>query len=349
MQKNNPNDPTPIPKERRKKWLKRVLVIGSVLSIALFLYAIIFVWSALSGGHNDLGKSNLRDSQVNLNKDPFAILLIGSDARKEGSQNWRPDVIMVAAINPKKKSMTLVSIPRDTWVEIANTNGGKDKINHAPHYAYVNGIDPIKNTRETVENFLNIPIDHYSKVNFKGFMDVVDLLGGIDVNVKQSFTIDSFGGKKLYFREGPMHLNGEYALAYARMRKQDPLGDKGRNIRQQEILGEILSKMVSLKGLSQFNELTKRVGENVSYSIRPTEIPSLLAIYREIPKQNIETIFIETTFKRRDGKTVEIVSEEEQQRISKLLQEQLEWKPKHQPNEQPPNNEVERKLTRLRR
>jgi len=344
MQIRNRSRIARVSKKRRRKWFKRILLIGSILGIVLLIYAITSVWSALSGGHNDLGKSNLRDNQIDLNKDPFAILLIGSDARKEGSSNWRPDVLMVAAINPKKKSMKLVSIPRDTWVEIANTNGGKAKINHAAHYGYVKGIDPIKNTRETVENFLNIPIDHYSKVNFKGFMDVVDILGGVDVNVKRSFTMESFGGKKLYFREGPMHLNGEHALAYARMRKKDPLGDKGRNIRQQEVLAQIMAKMVSLNGLTQFNQLTQKVGENVSYSIRPTEMPSLFAIYKEIPKKNIETITIQTTFERRQGQSVEIVSEEEKHRVSQILQQQLEWKPKHNPNENQ-NQEEDKELT----
>jgi len=347
MQMNNRSRLARVSKKRRRKLIKRILLLSSVLGIALIIYAAISIWNALSGGHDELGKSNLRDSQIDLNKDPFAILLIGSDARKEGSQNWRPDVMMVAAINPKKKSMKIVSIPRDTWVEIANTNGGKAKINHAAHYGQLKGIDPIKNTRETVENFLNIPIDHYSKVNFKGFMDAVDVLGGVDVNVKRSFTTESFGGKKLYFHEGPMHLNGEYALAYARMRKKDPLGDKGRNIRQQEVLSQIMEKVVSLKGLYQFNKLTKKLGENVSYSIPPTDIPSLLAIYRGIPKNNIETITIKTTPDRREGQAVEIVSEEERQRISSILQQQLEWKPKDQPKQEEQNQNEEKELTRL--
>ncbi len=341
MQKKNKSRLDRVLKKRRQKWFKRLVLSGSFLGVALLIYVVAQVWGALSDGHDDLGKSNLRDNQIDLNKDPFAVLIIGSDARKEGTQNWRPDVLMVAAINPRKKSMKLVSIPRDTWVEIANTNGGKAKINHAPHYGYTNGVDPIKNTRETVENFLNIPIDHYSKVNFKGFMDAVDILGGIDVNVQRSFTIDSFGGKKLHFTEGPMHLDGEHALAYARMRKQDPLGDKGRNIRQQEVLGEIMSKMVSLKGISQFNDLTKKVGENVKYSIKPTDIPSLLAIYREIPKNNIETITIQTTFERREGQSVEIVSDAELQRVSQILQQQLEWEPKNQPNKKLMDSEYE--------
>lgn len=332
-----------VSRTRRKKLGKRFLIITPIVGLSILIFLLIQFWGTITGSHDELEKSGLRENQIDLNKDPFAILLIGSDARKEGSHNWRPDVLMVAAINPKKKTMKMVSIPRDVWVEIANTNGGKAKINHAAYYGYTRGIDPIKNTRETVENFLHIPIDHYAKVNFKGFMDAVDIIGGIEVNSEREFTIDSFGGKKLHFEKGPQHLNGEQALAYARMRKQDPLGDKGRNIRQQEVLGEIMKKMVSFNGLAQFNELSKKVGENVSYSIEPTDILSLLAIYDNIPKQNTETITVNTTFERREGQSVEIVSDEEQKRISQILQQQLEWTPKDSPSDSEQQSEQEEK------
>lgn len=328
-------------KKRRQKLLKRALLISSILGMCVLIYFIVQLWGVFAKGHDELAKSKLRENQINLEKDPFAILLIGSDARKEGSHNWRPDVLMVVAINPKKKTMKMVSIPRDSWVEIANTNGGKAKINHAAFYGYQHGVDPVQNTRETVEQFLHIPIDHYAKVNFKGFMDTIDSLGGIEVNVKREFTISSFGGKKLHFPKGPQHLNGEKALAYARMRKQDPLGDKGRNIRQQEVLNQIMKKMVSLQAISQFKELSDKVGENVSYSVKLTDILSLMAIYDNIPKSDVETITIQTTFERREGQSVEIISEEEQKRVSRILQKQLEWTPKKDPFESDQKDDLE--------
>lgn len=327
-----------VSKKRRRKRGKRVLFTSLGIGLIVLIFAISQVWGTLTGSHNELEKSNLRENQVDLNKDPFAVLLIGSDARKEGSNNWRPDVMMIAAINPKKKSMKIVSIPRDTWVEIANTNGGKAKINHAAHYGVTHGVDPIKNTRETIENFINIPIDHYAKVNFAGFMDVVDVLGGIEVDVKRSFSAESFGGKRLRFEEGPQKLNGEQALAYARMRKQDPLGDKGRNIRQQEVLSQIMGKLVSFGAITQFTDLSKKVGENLSYSIKPTDMISLLAIYKNIPKQNIETITVHSTFERREGQAVEIVSEKERNRVTQILQQQLEWKPKESSSDDSTDN-----------
>lgn len=330
-------------KKRRRILLKRILLFSSILGMCVAIYFIVQLWGVFAKGHDELAKSKLRENQVNLEKDPFAILLIGSDARKEGSHNWRPDVLIVAAINPKKKTMKMVSIPRDSWVEIANTNGGKSKINHAAFYGHEHGVDPVQNTRETVEQFLHIPIDHYAKVNFKGFMDTIDGLGGIEVNNQREFSMTSFGGKKLHFPKGRQHLNGEQALAYARMRKQDPLGDKGRNIRQQEVLNEIMKKMVSFQGISQFKDLSDKVGENVSYSVKLTDIVPLMSIYDNIPKSNIETITIQTTSERREGQAVEIISEEEQKRVSQIFQKQLEWTPKNDPFQSDQENDPESK------
>ncbi|SHE96165.1 transcriptional attenuator, LytR family [Seinonella peptonophila] len=317
------------PKTERRKWAIRALVFIIVVALGSAVYAGTQIWDAIAKGQDELEKSKLREGQIDMDKDPFAILLIGSDARKEGGHNWRPDVLIVAAINPKKKSMKMISIPRDSYVEIANTNGGKAKINHAALYGYQHGVDPVKNTRETVENFLHIPIDYYAKVNFKGFMDSVDVLGGVDINNKKAFSQGTFGGGKLFFKLGPQHLDGEHALAYARMRKKDPRGDLGRNERQREVLNQLVDKAISLGGITKFSELTQKVGANFSYSFKPTEIPSLIAIYKSIPKKNTETLNLKVTNGRRDRQDVVLVDKQDSERISKILQEQLEWKPKN--------------------
>jgi LCP family protein required for cell wall assembly len=330
MQKYGQSRVKRVNRNKRRKLFVRLTTFLIVLCLGAGVYAITQIWDAIAKGHDELAKSKLRENEIDLEKDPFAILLIGSDARKEGGHNWRPDVLMVAVINPKKHSMKVVSIPRDTYVTIANTNGGKAKINHAAFYGFQHGVDPVQNTRETVENLLQIPIDYYAKVNFKGFMDVVDVLGGVDVNNKREFSQGTFGGGKLHFKVGPQHLDGEHALAYARMRKQDPRGDLGRNERQREVISQLIDKMVSFNGLTKFNELTQKVGKNLSYSFKPKEIPTLTEIYKDIPKQNIQSIEPKVENARRDGQDVVLMSLQERERISKILQTQLEWKPKKQ-------------------
>ena len=242
-------------KKRIKKWLFAPLFLSLAVIVLSGSYPL-RTWDAAADTHKPMEreKSKLRENAPTLDK-PFTVLLLGTDVRKE-TDNWRADVIMVAAINPKTQSVKLVSIPRDSYVEIANTGGHRDKINSAPYWGKQKGVDPVTNTAETIELLLNVPIDHYAKVNFKGFIDIVDALGGVDVNVKFDFWEKKLGRQeRYYFTKGPMHLNGDQALSYVRMRKRDPRGDLGRNERQREVLMDLMDKAVSFKGLTKINEI----------------------------------------------------------------------------------------------
>ncbi|GAA3319168.1 hypothetical protein GCM10020331_024960 [Ectobacillus funiculus] len=155
--------------------------------------------------------------------------MLGADERAD--EVGRSDTLLVITLNPRTKSMKMVSIPRDTYTEIVG-KGKSDKINHA--YAF-GGIDMSVNT---VENFLNIPIDYYIEVNMAGFKDIVDAVGGVDV----VNDLDFFHSLVIIFAKGPIHLNGEEALVYSRMRKQDPRGDFGRQMRQRQIIKAVIQK-----------------------------------------------------------------------------------------------------------
>ncbi len=325
-------------KKRRRKRIFRLFILSVLLIFGIVFFFAAQILGFLFKGHDNLGKSRWRESQVEIKKDPFTILLIGSDQMTTDMEKeaWRADVLLVAAINPKTNSMKLVSIPRDTYVEIANAHGHKDKINAAVLYGKKNGADDVKNIIETVQNFLHVPVDYYAKVNFKGFMEAVDVLGGVDVNVPFYFTTQSHQGKPLKFYPGPQHLNGEQALAYVRMRKKDPMNDHGRNKRQQEVITALLDRMLSANGLAKFTEITEVVGENFSYSFDPTDFPSLLATYSKV-KENTETIRLNTYGdKRRVGNRelwFEICPSAERKRVSRILQKQIEYVPKEKMRE----------------
>lgn len=278
----------------------------------------------------ELELSAKRSEKVDINKDPFTILLIGADGRRDKSRNWRSDVLMLAAINPKNKSIKVMSIPRDTYVEIANTNGAHDKINASAAYAYQKKIDPVQNIRETVENLFHIPIDYYAKVDFQGFTSIVDTLGGVDVNVPFSFRAQMIGGEMAYFEKGPAHLNGAETLAYVRMRKNDPEGDKGRNKRQREVVQRLVDQLTEVDVVTKFPELIRVVRDHFEYSFSFTEIASLSQSYQQ-SKNNIEHIELKTIPSRKHiggiYAYIEILQEEEQQRISRIFQEQLEYDP----------------------
>ncbi|TCS95638.1 LCP family protein [Hazenella coriacea] len=319
-----------VKKKQNRRWIFRIIIIICIGFMAIGGYFASQILGAFTQGHDSNSKkSGLRDEEVKIKEEPFTIMLLGVDqlSTAEEEKDWRPDVIMIAAINPNTNSMKLVSIPRDTLVHIANTKG-KDKINHAANNVRHKNIDGVENTRQTVEEFLNIPIDYYAKINFQGFIDVVDALGGVDVNNKFYFSTQSHTGDPLRYSPGPLHLDGEKALAYVRMRKKDINGDMGRNERQRDVVNKLIDQMISFEGFTKFNDVATAVGENLSYSFKPTDIPSLQKTYSNIPKQNTESIELKTHTDKRNGTFYEICTKEERIRVSDLLQQHLEYVPK---------------------
>ncbi len=312
---------------QRKKWILRISLFSLVTILVIGIYFIGSIWGAFTKGHDtSQQKSKYRNQEVDINKDPFTVLFIGSDqydSEKE-KEVFRTDVLMVAAVNPQKKTIKIVSIPRDTYATIAHTDGFKTKINASAYWGKVKGVNPVQNTRETVENLLyGVPIDYYVKINFKGFIDIVNAVGGVDVDVPFDFRTITFGSRVLHYKKGHRHLSGQSALPYVRMRHEDPLGDHGRNIRQQQVMSALLDKIVSFDSLSNFTQITDAVGNNLSYSVNPSEFLSLATIYKDIPKQNIESITAKVTDKKVDGIWYSFMSQEERHQISKSLKQVL--------------------------
>jgi polyisoprenyl-teichoic acid--peptidoglycan teichoic acid transferase len=329
-------------RKRRRKWFTRILLFILVMAIGIGTFAGTQIFGAVMKGYDGIiGTSELREKPVEPKTEPFTVLIIGgSDTDSTDKKGWLPDAIMFAAINPTTNSMKMISIPRDTYVTIANTNGYKDKINAAAMWGRIKGVGDIKNLIQTVEDFLDVPVDYYAKINFKGFIDLVDVMDGVDVNVPFSFRTpglrkDIRSTKTYSFQKGPQHLNGEEALAYARMRKKDPTGDHGRNVRQQQVLSQLLAKMVQFKGISKFTEITKVIEDNVSYSFNPSDFLTLQTTYHKV-KENTEIMKLNTVSEKKKhlfaGKYkdiwFEICSPTEQKRISQALQQQINYTPK---------------------
>lgn len=164
------------------------------------------------------------------------VLLLGVDERQEDA--GRSDTIMVAAMDPARGQLGLISIPRDTWVEIPGH--GWDKINHA--YAYGGHALALA----TVQQLLDIPIHHFAVVNFQGFKAIVDAVGGIDLCIDRPMhyddPYDDGGGLHIHFEPGCQHLDGQKALEYARFRGD---GDFHRMARQQQVIRAVLDKAMS--------------------------------------------------------------------------------------------------------
>ncbi|PAE19735.1 transcriptional regulator [Bacillus sp. 7504-2] len=249
-------------RKRRKKialWILTpflVLLIGAT-TYGAFLYN--KAHSVMNDSYQPIERTNASSNKVDPKVENTSILIIGvddSDTRNYNSGS-RSDALMLATFNEKAKSVKLVSIPRDSYVYIPKV-GYEDKIAHAHAFG-----GPAA-TIETVEKMFDIPIDYYVKMNFNAFIDVVDALGGIDVEVP--YTINEMDSKDrknaINLKPGIQELNGEEALALARTRKKDSDIERGK--RQQEIIKAIVNKAVSVQGITKYADIIEAVGDNLA-------------------------------------------------------------------------------------
>ncbi|KOS66650.1 transcriptional regulator [Lysinibacillus contaminans] len=216
--------------------------------------------------------STLRDEKVKPVNDNVSILFVGvddSENRGQGSENSRSDALILATLNNTTKTIKMLSIPRDSYVYIPQV-GYEDKITHA------HALGGTLATIETVENLFDIPIDYYVRMNFNAFIDVVDALGGIEVEVPYALReIDEFDRRTINLQPGLQRLNGSQALALARTRKQDSDIERGK--RQQEILTAIIKQVASVGSISKYDDVIKAVGNNMKTDMTFDEMKSFLS------------------------------------------------------------------------
>ncbi|MFC4620009.1 LCP family protein [Camelliibacillus cellulosilyticus] len=238
------------------------------------------------------------------------ILLLGVDQRK--GDKGRSDTMIVATLNPGKSSMLMTSIPRDTRVHI-DGHEGYSKINAA--YAYGNEALAVK----TVEDYLNIPIDYYIKMNMEGLSSLVDAVGGVTVHNHLAWYD---GTLKFDFKKGTLHLNGQQALSYARERHRDPRGDFGRNDRQREVIQAMIESGKRLTTLTKMTDILSAVGHNVQTNLSFDDMKFLVANYRQC-RQNIENYEVKGNPKYLDKVSWVLVSEEERKNVHDLISKAL--------------------------
>ena len=176
-------------------------------------------------------------SDINVTKKPFVCYISGVDSRGGVNENSRSDVNLLVTVNPNNGQILMTSIPRDYYVKLANC-GEKDKLTHSALYG---GTD---NSVKTIEDFLDINIDFYARVDFQSVIQLVDALGGIDIYSDKAFIPYTDHGIKI--PEGNVHMNGRMALAFARERYTYKSGDQHRTENQQAVLQAIIKKAVSI-------------------------------------------------------------------------------------------------------
>lgn len=302
-------------KRKKKKWLWIVLSIIGVLVLGTGGYAFYLYKTAadtVASIHEDIGrdKSEKRTEEVKFTeKDPISILLMGVDER-EGDRG-RSDSLILMTVNPNTQSTQMVSIPRDTRTEIIG-KGKQDKINHS--YAF-GGTEM---TVATVENFLDVPVDYFVKINMESFKDTVDAVGGVEVENNLDFTYEGY-----HFTKGTIQLDGKKALAYSRMRKEDPRGDFGRQERQRQIIEAVIKKGANISSVTKFGDMFGVVRDNVKTNLTFDEMWDIQANYKEASKK-LEQFQVKGDGQTIDGVYYYIVPEEERLALSNQLKEHLE-------------------------
>ncbi|OCA87701.1 LytR family transcriptional regulator [Bacillus sp. FJAT-27225] len=302
-------------RKKKSHWVRILFISLFILLLAVGTYAFT-VYRSLTAAVDtmqqpiDRDKSPKREEQVTFEKqEPFSVLLLGVDERK--GDRGRSDTMIVLTVNPNQKSVKMLSIPRDTRTDIVG-HGTVDKINHA--YAF-GGVEMSMNT---VENFLDIPIDYYAQINMEGFKDIVDAVGGIKVNNTLDFTYD---GK--HFPKGEIKLTGAEALKYSRMRYEDPRGDFGRQNRQRDIIQAVLKEGASFSSLTNFGDIFKALGKNVRTNLSFDQMMDIQKNYKPAVG-NVQQVEI-----KGDGTIINkiwyyIVPDDEKQKIQAELKTHLE-------------------------
>ena len=294
--------PQKVRKRRRRKkrmpvWLKilfmsfLLVIIAGVTFAGFTFYKLNQLGATINDGAEERQPSKLRREDVNVDdKDPISIALFGidSDETREGLGE-RSDSIMILSVNPNTNKTVMVSIPRDTRAEIVG-NDSVEKINHA--YAY-GGPQMAK---DSIENLMNVPIDHYVSINMDGLKDLIDIVGGVTVVSNSTFEVKG----NSYVEGLPYDMYGEEALAFIRSRYENGFGgDFGRQERQQLVIEALGDKLLSASSITRINSILDTLGHNVKTDLKMADIQDIGTKYNGA-RRNVERIQLEGT-----GETME--------------------------------------------
>lgn len=207
---------------------------------------------------------------------PFNILISGNDSFGKLDEVSRSDVDMIVTVNPVTSTVLMTSIPRDSYVQeycedYACNYGANDKLTHT-------GIYGVDTTRDTIEQLLDIDINYTYRVNFTSMIDIVDALGGVDIDVDEGMAVSKFYSDSTLegVHEGTNHLNGKRALAYSRERKAYLDGDSQRARNQQQVLQAMVKKATSPELLKNYSSILNAISGAFDTNMTSDEITSFI-------------------------------------------------------------------------
>ncbi|RKP55248.1 LytR family transcriptional regulator [Cohnella endophytica] len=309
------------PPGKKLRWGRLILIVVAVIILALASYAVYLYYGSWKPNLTKIAKQDDGQGTVEVKKGeraqekPIALVLLGLDTRTEtGSMNT--DVMMVAAFNPKTKTATVVSIPRDSDLKLDGYKERKVNGYYAAFYSqgrkdtalegdkateYARGYARDE-TRQMLSKFTGISIDYTAVIDFHGFVDVVDALGGVKVTVDKDMRyVDSVDDTNIDLKKGEQELNGEQALGFVRYRKSNrgtaASSDFERNERQNQVLGAITDRMKSFSSVTKVDSLLDALGNNMRTDIPSAQIENIIKTYLGINRSDIRFIPLTGTWK----------------------------------------------------
>ncbi len=308
------------PRKVKKRWslFVRILIIVFLLIVMAggysLAYGYYYVQSSVSSFIRPVSRgpdepsNDVIPSDSNVTGQSWNILLLGSD--NDGKYSFPAlltQVMMVVHVDTANNTVTMVSIPRDSWVNVPEVGGvgGMHKIDQAfilgasQHNSFNDGV---RLARLTIEKDYGITIDRYAWVGLDGFAKVIDTLGGLDIDVIHPVVDDvypddtgknannPFAYKRLYIAPGPQHMNGQEALEYVRSRHADLVGDIGRTQRQQQVLEALKQKLNVGSILANLSQLFNDLKGSVYTDLSEQEIVGFAGFGHNLPANAIEHI-----------------------------------------------------------
>jgi len=234
-------------------------------------------------------KINVNNSSVAVTKESFNIYISGIDVYGNISKTSRSDVNIIATVNPLTKEILLTSTPRDSYVELISDDipaGNMDKLTHA-------GIHGVDCSMATLANLYETDIDYFVRVNFSGFQEIIDALGGITIENETAFT--SHDG--YYFAAGTLKLDGLHALHFARERKAFALGDVQRGMNQMKVIKAMANEAMSSKLLENYTEILASIEGSMETNFEQSDIGALvqMQLKEKMPEWTITTNYVSGT------------------------------------------------------
>ncbi|MDR0435465.1 MAG: LCP family protein, partial [Propionibacteriaceae bacterium] len=201
---------------------------------------------------------------------PFVLYVSGIDTIDDLDDTGRSDSNMLFAVNPATGSIALINTPRDYYVQLRDTWGYPDKLTHAGVY----GIDT---SVGTMEDLYGVQIDYWVRINFASVIDIVDAVGGIDVNVPVAFHCyaGAYNWDGIQFDEGLTHMNGMEALCFSRERNAFEEGDRQRGKNQQAVIEALIEKLSRPSILLNYNAVLNALAPNIQTSMPSERITSM--------------------------------------------------------------------------